>query len=781
MKARIGKDHWLWLMRTGIVCCLWLCIVFFALPCSSSGEHNADAFDFPEIGEDLAARALLEEWYQERQGPWVWVEKGGLTSQGTELYTLLDEAKDQGLPGSYHLGEIEAYWMLLLNRSPEEWLGERGKKLEILLTHAFFLYTMDYLILEYTAESLDWEVLSQEVQFSFLPLLQKVAQEKEVARYIREFQLHDALLAFYSQMEYARAASLMEDVYADRDYQPIWVQDGRNLTALGQELYALLNRAHERGLNPQDYYLDQIDGIWMNLLYRRAEDWDPLHLMRMDLIMTDAFFSYSADIALRNLMIDDMDWDDVPEEIKEELPDLLSDIVQNNRIEDILADFHPFSYSLALDGLTVSMLTGDILQGIYRQRTFEPVWLADNDLNEQGRQLFTFILDARQWGLDPSDYHVQNINNNFARVRTSVGTADPHLLLELELLLTEAFLMIVSDLSTGRVHPRDLYRDPLSSSVRRDAASLLQRVEEEQDVLEIFKARSPQHRYYQETLAILQEGIESGSLTAGEIQEISLNLERWRWLPNDFGPRHILVNQPSFHLEVFEEDNVIMDMKTIVGRRDRPTPNISSTMTHMVLSPRWYMPTSIAIRDYLPRVQQNPNYLTERNYRVYERENGRFREVDPQDVDWDQQNRENFSYYFWQDPGPFNSLGRVIFRFPNAQDIYLHDTPERHLFNETVRTYSSGCIRIEKPIELALYLLADQPEWDRQAINEVIDRRRETTVYLKETLGVHLTYFTVLPAGDGTLNFYQDIYNRNQGLLDAFDRRREDVDKGGEF
>ncbi len=249
------------------------------------------------------------------------------------------------------------------------------------------------------------------------------------------------------------------------------------------------------------------------------------------------------------------------------------------------------------------------------------------------------------------------------------------------------------------------------------------------------------------------------------LRQIELNMERWRWLPRNLGKRYILVNIAGFSLDVYEDNRHMMDMRVVVGRQYRRTPVFSKDMTYLVISPYWHIPPNIALKDKLPLIRKNPGYLEQERIRVFHGAGAEMREIDAKTVDWATITGRNFSYRLRQDPGPFNALGRVKFMFPNKYNVYLHDTPSQELFAKTVRTFSSGCIRIEKPIELAEYLLKDYPEWTRERILSTADRRIERTVQIKKPLPVHLLYWTAWIDRDGRMQFRNDIYKRDE-LLD---------------
>jgi len=254
---------------------------------------------------------------------------------------------------------------------------------------------------------------------------------------------------------------------------------------------------------------------------------------------------------------------------------------------------------------------------------------------------------------------------------------------------------------------------------------------------------------------------------ADRINQIIVNLERWRWLPQDLGQRHILVNIANFELDVVEDEKYVIEMRVIVGRTYRRTPVFSDKMTYLVLNPYWHVPPTITKKDILPLVRKDPEYLTKKNIKVFQSWGADAQEIDPNTIDWSQVTAKNISYRFRQNPGPENALGRIKFMFPNQFDVYLHDTPARELFQKSKRDFSSGCIRIEKPIELAEYVLRGDPKWTRQAILTAIEKRVEQTVRLPEPIPVHLLYWTAWVDNQGIVNFRNDIYERDKPLFEA--------------
>ena len=248
------------------------------------------------------------------------------------------------------------------------------------------------------------------------------------------------------------------------------------------------------------------------------------------------------------------------------------------------------------------------------------------------------------------------------------------------------------------------------------------------------------------------------------IRQVELNMERWRWLPDDFGPRYILVNIPSFKMKVFEDGKQVMESKVVVGRQERQTPTFTANMAYLVLSPKWYVPRSIAVKDKLPQLQRNPYALKGQKIRVYSSSG---QEIDPGSINWKAVSANNFRYQLRQDSGPRNALGGIKFMFPNPYNVYLHDTPSRELFSRDQRTYSSGCIRISNPLELADYLLKHDPKWNPSTIKTAANSGKQRVVNLPQEVPVYLLYWTAWVDSDGLLHFRDDIYQRDEPMVRA--------------
>ena len=250
------------------------------------------------------------------------------------------------------------------------------------------------------------------------------------------------------------------------------------------------------------------------------------------------------------------------------------------------------------------------------------------------------------------------------------------------------------------------------------------------------------------------------------IRQIVLNMERFRWMPDDFGDDHVFVNMAGFELDYVIGGVTRLAMRVIIGRPYRETPIFSDRIRYLEFNPTWSVPARIAAQDLLPKIKKDPSYLTAGGYELYAGYQDGAPRVDPATVDWAAIPKGRFPYRLRQAPGEKNALGQVKFMFPNQFDVYLHDTPARDLFAKSVRNFSSGCIRLQKPITLAEVMLAADGQ-DPAQVARILASKKTTRINLKTQVPVHLTYLTAWIGEGGTVEFRDDIYGRDALLAKA--------------
>jgi murein L,D-transpeptidase YcbB/YkuD len=250
------------------------------------------------------------------------------------------------------------------------------------------------------------------------------------------------------------------------------------------------------------------------------------------------------------------------------------------------------------------------------------------------------------------------------------------------------------------------------------------------------------------------------------VDQIRVNLERARWMLYDLPPSFVLVDIAGFDITVFRDGRPVWQSRVQVGRPYRRTPIFRSAIAYLVLNPTWTVPPVILGNDILPAVRKNPAYLASKDLRVIDYQG---REVDPAGIDWNRYTGRSFPYLLRQDASPANSLGQIKFMFPNEHDVFLHDTPSKELFTRDERAFSSGCIRVERPFELAELLLNDPEDWSMAKIRAAVGSGETRTVKLARPVPVLIYYWTVQGMPDGSTQFLRDIYGRDDAVLKALD------------
>lgn len=465
------------------------------------------------------------------------------------------------------------------------------------------------------------------------------------------------------------------------------------------------------------------------------------------------------------------------------------------------------------------------LLAFYARRSFRPAWSGEHGPNRLADDLVDALGRADLEGLEPADYHLSAIHEALDSVRADAANGrdiTPRRMAELDLLLSDAFLLYGSHLLSGRVDPETLH--PRWDANRRaaDLGTVLQEALDSRKVARALQRLAPIDKgYHRLREALVREQVIAAqggwptdlrerlrlegdlkggdSLAAGlqrfqrrhgldetgvidaatraelnvtaeaRVEQLRINLERWRWLPQDLGRRRIVVNIAAQVLQVVEDDEVVLEMRVVVGREYKRTPVFSDTVRYIVLNPNWHVPSTIALEELIPRIQRDSTYL-ERFGMHLVTAGADPQEVDPATVDWSTVTTDNFPYRLRQEPGRLNALGRMKFMFPNRYDVYLHDTPSRTLFAEAQRDFSHGCIRVEKPIDLAVYLM-QKSRWDRDAIESALDEGTERTIYLPRPTPIHLLYWTAWADEDGTIQFRSDINGVDRALAGALAKR----------
>ncbi|RPA68929.1 murein L,D-transpeptidase [Cyclobacteriaceae bacterium YHN15] len=493
-----------------------------------------------------------------------------------------------------------------------------------------------------------------------------------------------------------------------------------------------------------------------------------------------------------------------------------------------------------------------VIQRFYQDRNFHPAWINEKKLTERAYEMRYEIQQARFDGLNPDDYHLYSISQYFDKIERG-GSAPTNLdWATLDLLLTDAYIMLSSHLYLGKVNPENL---KTAWNIQRTAPEL--RIDErlgnalkEENIRKSMEELYPSFTIYkkmrdglrelynfhsknlndsdinwkalkldksikQEEMnnlipeirkrlifwdflepypfeneklydSIMETGVKKiqvrhgmvpdGVIGLGTVHALnqspenlikaaSVNLERLRWLPDNIKDLElILVNTANFQLDYIQKRDTILSSRVIVGKSYHSTPQFNAEMSYIVFSPTWTVPNSITRNEIIPAIKKNPNYLTRNNMKILTSSGT---EVSPSSIDWGKVNPRTFPYIIRQEPGQNNSLGLVKFMFPNKYSVYIHDTPARSLFEREDRALSHGCIRIQKPFELAKLLLSFDPSWTDEEIRKAMHLSKEKIVMLDRKIPVVVLYLTYWADSKGDYFFRRDLYSRDTEIYNS--------------
>ena len=480
----------------------------------------------------------------------------------------------------------------------------------------------------------------------------------------------------------------------------------------------------------------------------------------------------------------------------------------------VVVDIAPALAARLTEGLKLPRLAAreaDAVVAFYAQRDHKPMWHEGEHLSPAGHQLVAQLARAADDGLRAADYALPAIGSGLA------GLA------EAEIMLSVRAVQYARDARGARIDPRRLSalitpkldlpaasdvlmtlassadpartlaayqpaqpgyvalrtrlaelraaRQPMSEPLLRIPSGPVLRVGMRDDRIQLLRSRfglgtSPAGgQVYDRSLSTVVAGFQrenglpvngiltrgtqaalNGTATSGLEADIIANMERWRWLPADLGEDHLIVNVPEYMVRKVEAGSVVHEARVVVGKSERPTPIFSDMMDHLVLNPSWTVPPTILKQDYLPKLAADPGYAERRGLQVIRRGN---------------------QITLRQPPGPTNALGNIKFMFPNDHAVYLHDTPSRSLFASARRAYSSGCVRVERPLKLAeLVLGGTEGGWSERRLSSLVGGG-ERTIRLLRKLPIHITYMTVTVTSAGELQTHEDIYGFHRRTREA--------------
>jgi len=240
------------------------------------------------------------------------------------------------------------------------------------------------------------------------------------------------------------------------------------------------------------------------------------------------------------------------------------------------------------------------------------------------------------------------------------------------------------------------------------------------------------------------------------LAQLKVNVTRLRTLSANLSPRYVVANIPAARVEAIENGLAVSRHAAVAGKPDRPSPELTSKIVQINFNPYWTVPPSIVQKDLIPKMQDQPDYLTSNHIRIFD---ARHKELEPSQINWYSEDATHYS--FKQDPGSYNSLGSIRINFPSAYGVYMHDTPLKNLFGEDFRFHSSGCMRVQNVRQLVAWLLQGVRGWSLEDIDHVIKSGEQKNAQVTKPVPLHWVYITGWATPDGVVQFRDDIYGKD--------------------
>jgi murein L,D-transpeptidase YcbB/YkuD len=425
------------------------------------------------------------------------------------------------------------------------------------------------------------------------------------------------------------------------------------------------------------------------------------------------------------------------------------------------------------------------LTAYYAVPNTKPIWTTSAGLTGRAKAAVAEISAAADWGLDPSAFDLPTVASD----------ASVDAVAEAEIKLSAAVLKYARFAHGGRVNPSSISQLLDRKPRLFDPASVLRGAETASDMAAWLHELHPKHPQFVALQKALVAARKDADGPAGkkvghdDVTRLVVNMERWRWMPETLGEFHVINNVPEQISRVYNDGKVVFQEKIVVGKAQTPTPSFSANMQFVIFHPEWGVPDGIKSNELAPalrRASANNDWgwfgggsggasrVLER-YGLRMSYNGQM--INPDTVNWSQTDIRRYS--FIQPSGPQNVLGVVKFRFPNKHDVYMHDTPERSLFNNGVRAFSHGCMRVQNPVRLAEVLLAHDKGWSADKVNGFVRQGSLSEVKLSTVIPVHIAYMTARAEDDGTIKVYPDIYGLDSRIASAIAGRSVEVASKG--
>ena len=512
------------------------------------------------------------------------------------------------------------------------------------------------------------------------------------------------------------ATQFVSDFYSQRKFEVAFIDKGV-LTKQGDTIFNIIKNAEVYGLIPEDYHFSKIDELIKNAKDSATQKFDAAKLSNADLLLTDAFFTMAVHINKGRLNADSLTIEWKAKQVDTNLVDILNKVLPKNTIRAALDSLEPQNeyykgLKLALKNLQYEFKDLD--------------WDSIKDRNSDST---TFMARVKDRLIKSHDYVDDFINSDSIKLYKSAKDKQSFVLTE----------------------------------ILKDSIKLVKAIKN-------FQCKNN-----------LTEDGKIGKLTFKALQrtkqdyinQIALNMERWRWSRVPIEKQYVWVNIPKYEMKVIEEDTLVMKSRVIIGAPDHQTPLLKSTIRYFLIYPYWTVPFSIATKEILPILKRDTSYLRRKNFQVLD---GNNQVVDHSNIKWKKYTKTYFPWRLRQNIGEDNSLGILKFNFENKYGVYMHDTDSRRLFNREMRAMSHGCCRLEKFMDFAKFLIRDDSvKYPVDSLYADAAKSVQKYVYLKKPIVLYITYFTAETDDYCELKYFIDVYKRDQKMMRALRRGRKNI------
>jgi murein L,D-transpeptidase YcbB/YkuD len=454
---------------------------------------------------------------------------------------------------------------------------------------------------------------------------------------------------------------------------------------------------------------------------------------------------------------------------------------QNKAFKDLNSDTFAVVLKKTLDAKRSTLNNPNLITSFYEQNGYEPALVLQHLPKGELKIIPEFLGRSGQHGLDPQLFKYNELQALVQKIydKNAIKSKEEAYqnLAELEIMTANSLINYSNALEFGVISPRKIYARYFTETKRPDSTSM-QRVFSIKDLKSYLDSIQPKDPQYLALQKALNSGYIDSKMNKEETTRVLLvNLERLRWKNKPSADKYVLVNIADYNLDVIDHGKSILNMKVVVGegrnkdfsdnlkeydendlKKDRPftreTPQLNSMIHSVQVNPVWNIPQSIATNEISKEAAQDPYYLSNHNIDVYK--DGKKIE-DPETIDWSQGDAGT-TYSFKQRPGDDNALGKIKFLFNNQSSVYLHDTPAKAAFDLPARSLSHGCVRLEKPLELAYALFGEGPKYELIKKDMSEPNPEATTVTLPKKVPVYITYFTAWADESGSIQVRKDVY-----------------------